>query len=119
MSGKLSGAVWEIELSGSKQQVMLALADHAHDDGTKCYPGIPYLAWKTGYSERHVKRLLRELEEDELILPVAHEKGGRGHATEYEIHLEKGAKKPPYVKGDKSERVTPPHRLRVTPRHKG
>lgn len=103
MSAKLSGAVWELALPPTQLLVMLALADHAHDDGSKCYPGVRYLAWKTGRSERQVQRALRELEAAGLIAPVAYAAGGRGHATEYHIHIEKGVKKSPFTR---LERVT-------------
>jgi hypothetical protein len=85
---------------------MLALADHAHDDGTHCYPGIPYLAWKTGYSERNVTRILSELESDEVIESVDGKSGGYGLYSEYHIHIEHGEKKPEFHKKSKSKRVT-------------
>lgn len=106
MSARLMGEVWGLKLSHGKQVVLLALADHAHDDGTHCYPGVPYLVWKTGYSDRNVTRLLGELEADELIKAQDDKKGGYGNYTEYHIHLEKGDKKDVF-KGDKSrKRVT-------------
>lgn len=106
MSAKLMGEVWGLKLSHGKQVVLLALADHAHDDGTHCYPGVPYLAWKTGYSERNTTRLLGELEADGIIEAQDEKAGGYGNYTEYYIHLEKGDKKDIY-KGDKSrKRVT-------------
>ena len=110
------GEVWGLRLSHGQQVVMLALADHAHDDGTHCYPGVPYLAWKTGYSERNVTRLLGELEEDGLIEPQGGKRGGYGNRTEYHIHLEKGDKKGAF-KGDNSrKRVTNAAPERVTTR---
>ncbi len=118
MSAKLMGAVWDLDLSHQNQSVLLALADHAHDDGTRCYPGVPYLAWKTGYSERNVTRVLAALEQDGIIEVVSGRGGGKGYVTEYVIHIEKGDKKSPFsgnqrvtsrasAKGDKSDkRVT-------------
>ncbi len=103
MSAKLMGEVWGLQLSHGQQVVMLALADHAHDDGTHCYPGVPYLAWKTGYSERNVTRLLGELEAVGLIEAQDGKAGGYGNRTEYHIHVEKGDKKDEY-RGDKSRR---------------
>jgi len=88
--------VWQFDLTHAEQSVLLALADHAHDDGTGCYPGVGYLAWKTGYSERQIRRILASLEAKGLIEPQGEKIGGRGHATEYHLHLEKGAKKSPY-----------------------
>lgn len=106
MSAELMGQVWKLELSHGKQVVLLALADHAHDDGTHCYPGIPYLAWKTGYSERNVTRILGELEDEEIIEAVGEKSGGYGNYSEYHIHIEKGDKKPEFHRKSKAKRVT-------------
>ena len=108
MSVKLMGQVWEMELPRGEQLVMLALADHGEDDGSQIFPSVARLAWKTGYKERQVQNILRSLEAKGLIEAVAYPQGGRGHATEFKMNLEKGAKKTPYVKGAKSERVQNP-----------
>jgi hypothetical protein len=114
MSAKLMGQVWDLKLSHGQQIILLALADHAHDDGTHCYPGVPYLAHKTGYTERNVTRILSELEADGII-ESEDRSGGRGRVAGYVLRLEKGDKKDDYkprqvgqrvksqpVKGDKS-----------------
>jgi hypothetical protein len=96
------GQVWKLDLPVPEKFVLLALADHAHDDGTRCFPGVAYLAWKTGYSERQVQRMLRHLERRSVIVPVANRGGGRGMATEYAVTLEKGVKSALFA----AERVT-------------
>ena len=53
--------VWEHEFSHPHQSVMLALADHAHEDGTGIKPSIIRIAWKTGYSERSVQNIMSQL----------------------------------------------------------
>jgi len=53
--------VWEHEFSHPHQAVMLALADHAHEDGTGIRPSIKRIAWKTGYSERSVQNIMAQL----------------------------------------------------------
>jgi hypothetical protein len=53
--------VWEHEFSQPHQCVMLALADHAHEDGTGIRPSIQRLVWKTGYSERSVQSIMSQL----------------------------------------------------------
>jgi len=88
--------VWEIELVHAQQSVLLAMADHSHDDGSHVYPGVPYLAWKTGYSERNIQRILRELEEAGLIVAEERLLGGKGCAVGYRLELGKGVKKSPY-----------------------
>jgi hypothetical protein len=96
MSVRLMGQVWELDLNHPQQSVALALADHAHDDGTHIYPGISYLAWKTGYSERQVMRILEDLEAQRLINPVGGKSRGRGHKQEYWMNVSAVSKKPPF-----------------------
>lgn len=61
MSVKVMGAVFEMNLPPSEKVVALALADHAHDDGTEARPGLERLAIKTSLSKRQVQRVLKEL----------------------------------------------------------
>src|SRR6185437_10994767 len=109
MSALLMGLVWGIQLDHQEQAVMLALADHAQDDGTQIFPSVDRLAWKTGYTRRNVQYVLRRLESKHLIIAVAHEHGGRGCATEYIMRLDNGTAKAPFeskqkgAKYDKSD----------------
>ena len=96
MSVKVMAEVWALDLRRDEKLVLLALADHAHDDGGKCYPGVRYLAWKSGYSERQIQRLLRRLQHRGVLRAVAHARGGRGIATEYLIETQKGDKLTPF-----------------------
>lgn len=87
MSATLMGAVFYLPLPKPEKMLLLALADHANDEGTSIYPGVNRLAVKTSDSVRNIKRLLRALEQRNVIAPVAHAKGGRGHATEWAINI--------------------------------
>ena len=91
--------VWELDLDHPAQAVLLAMADHANDEGAHCYPSVARLCWKTGYSESAVRRIMRDLRQTGLIEPVANEAGGRGKPVEYRLHTEKGRKKTPFVPG--------------------
>lgn len=63
MSIKVSTYVWEYsEHTSTALLLMLAIADHAHDDGGGAYPSIDTLARKARTTRRHVKRLLHILE---------------------------------------------------------
>ena len=67
MSIKIMSAVWEhAPAEGGKLLVLLALADHANESGL-CWPSLPSLAKKARLSQRHVRRILRELERDALV----------------------------------------------------
>lgn len=89
------GMVWEIDLPANQQSVLLALADHADHDGTHARPSVALLAWKTGYSERQVRYVLKAIREAGLIEVTSHGKGGRHHPTEYRLCLERGTPKTP------------------------
>ncbi len=93
MSIKQMSVVWEYEFKPAEQQVMLALADHAHDDGTEIRPSVARLAWKTGYSERQVHRVLARLRDDLGILVLTKKGGGRGFPNVYRFDWTKGVKK--------------------------
>jgi hypothetical protein len=62
--------VWEHEFSHPHQAVMLALADHAHEDGTGIRPSINRIAWKTGYSERSVQNIMSQLRDLGILVVV-------------------------------------------------
>lgn len=102
MSVKQMALVWEHEFDHAEQSVMLALADHAHDDGTEIRPSVARLAWKTGYEARQVQRILKHLRDDLEILVLVTEGGGRGKPNVYRFDWVKGVKKSPF----KPKRVT-------------
>ena len=96
MSVKLMGEVWELKLDHATSHVLLAMADHARDDGSRCFPSVGYLSWKTNYSLRQVQRILANLENTGIIIPVAYQNGGRGFATEYQLILAAAPRKESY-----------------------
>jgi hypothetical protein len=61
MSIAVMTAVFKVNLPPSEKVVALALADHAHDDGTEARPGVASLAVKCSLSERQVQRVLKIL----------------------------------------------------------
>jgi len=94
--------VYDLELSKSQKTILQCLCTFADVDGCRAYPGNHRIAYMTEYDERHVKRVLKELEEMRIIEVVANKKGGSGRAKEVKIDLEKGVRKTPFVviKGD-------------------
>lgn len=95
MSVKVMAAVWEMDLARADKLVLLAFADHADDDGI-CYPSVARIAWKTGYSERSIQRVLRRLEAAEILAIV--EPGGAGQraTTVYRVDPAKGDNLAPF-----------------------
>lgn len=95
MSAKIVGQVWELDLPHAEAWVLMALADHADHDGGSIYPGQPLIAWKTGYDERQVRRILHSLESRGIIVPVNQGGVGRGVKQEYRLDLSKAKRKEP------------------------
>jgi hypothetical protein len=87
MSVKVMGKVFETDLEPADKVLLLALADHAHDDGTKIFPSVARMMVKSSMAERTVQRHLRGLVERGLLVVVNHAEGGRGHAVEYAIDM--------------------------------
>lgn len=95
---------------GGEMLLALALADHAHDDGTHIFPSIARLAEKTRQSERSVQYQLRRMEQSGWLVLVNAGIGGRrsgfgegGRTRQYRINHEwmKGAEIAPFAKGAK------------------
>lgn len=68
MSIRVMSHVWRLDLPPSVKLVALALADHAHDDGTEARPSRALLIEKTGLSKMTVKRAIEHLMADGVIL---------------------------------------------------
>lgn len=86
--------VWETDLNHSQQAILLAMADYASDDGRNCYPSHERLAWKTGYSDRQVSRILKDLGESgivEILSPATN-----NHPPHYWIRLDRATPKKPF-----------------------
>jgi len=83
MSVRTITRVWEhSKQSSTDLLLLLAMADHADDDGV-CWPGIPRLAAKTRTSERQTIRNVEKLAQSgEIFLS---RQCGRGHSNLYFI----------------------------------
>lgn len=89
------GKVWDLDLPHNQLLVLLALADHADHEGNNVYPSLGLVAWKTGYSEQQVRRILKLLVESGILI-----ERGRvpGTPTRYSIRLSAGKLKQPRKK---------------------
>ncbi|TDR30663.1 helix-turn-helix domain-containing protein [Hydromonas duriensis] len=102
MSVKVMSAVFERYPNGGGEMLLaLALADHAHDDGTHVFPKVETLAEKTRQSVRSVQYQLRLMEASGWLILVNSGKGGRNYTREYRICSDwiKGAEIAPLKKG--------------------
>jgi hypothetical protein len=101
MSGKLMGDVFALKLSERQRLILLALADHAADNGTGARPGIARICWKTDLKRRTVERILSQLRKIGVIEKVSG--GGHRQAVEYKIILSAGELKPAFGANDETE----------------
>ena len=84
MSIKVMDWVWQHSThKGSALLLLLAIADHAHDDGDGAYPSIATLAQKTRMSERQTTRLIQDLVESQELV-VGYKEGPLG-ANIYQV----------------------------------
>lgn len=76
LSVRVMSLIWEhAPVSEGELLVLLAIADHAADDGTNAWPSKATLARKARLSERRVQQILRSLE-DKGLIRVETQKGG-------------------------------------------
>jgi hypothetical protein len=88
MSLKMSMLAWKYKGGRTDKLLLLALADYADVDGEGIRPSQATLAAKVCCTERHLRRVLRDLREARLIEPVANRGGGRpGAAVIYRINV--------------------------------
>jgi hypothetical protein len=82
------GSIFELSIPPTEKLVLLAMADHARDDGTGCYPSISTLAKKTSLSRRGTQKLVARLKAAHLIDDTG--KVSRFGTVEYSITLARG-----------------------------
>ncbi|HEV8525449.1 MAG TPA: helix-turn-helix domain-containing protein, partial [Terriglobales bacterium] len=121
MSGKISGAVWEMNLPREEKYVLLAYADHADHEGNGVRPSYDLVAWKTGYKKRRVQQVVAKLEAKQILVVVKPggnlEAGTLGLPTEWYIDVEAAPKLPRRVQraspSKKGEGATQDTHMRV------
>ena len=103
MSGLLMGHAFYEELPPLPKLLLLAIADHANDDGHGAYPSQKRLAEKVGCSTRHINTLTSTLVSLGL-LEITQQGGGRGHTTRYLLPWAEDVRRK--LKGEKVEQTT-------------
>lgn len=94
MSVKQMALVWEHDFEHNDMLVMLALTDHADHDGGSIFPSVDRIAWKTAYSEKQVRNIIKGLRERGVLVIVA--KSTPTRPNEYRIDWTTVKKKPAY-----------------------
>jgi hypothetical protein len=89
MSVRVMSAVWQAKLTGPVEKiVLLALADHASDDGGNIYPSVPTLAEKCNVTDRHVRRVIKRMIANGVLVHDGHVKVSHGWVNRYRISLQ-------------------------------
>jgi DnaD/phage-associated family protein len=111
------GQVWDIDVPLRDLVVLLALTDHADDDGANMWPSLPRLAWKVGASVDTVRRSIRRMVKAGML----EETKRPGKTTVYHMNWDACPRKKPY---DPLQFATPskmqplarqPKKVRTTP----
>ncbi len=88
--------VLKLDISSTEKLVLMAMADHAHKDGTGCYASVDTLAKETSLTRRTVQLTIDKLEGMGLVVPLGKVRRGRrvdtsefgrGVTMEYKIAL--------------------------------
>ncbi|MFC3060037.1 helix-turn-helix domain-containing protein [Paenirhodobacter populi] len=121
MSVKIMSAVFDSEiLNPTERLILLALADHADDEG-RCYPSINRLCQRTGLSCRTVQVNIRRMQADGYIRIIPN--GGKAGANLYFVRATPAGNAPPQqmhpparnAPPTRSRCTTPPHLVQDTP----
>lgn len=75
MSVRIMALVFGSDLPPIDRLVALALADHAHDDGTRVWPSVPSTAAKVGLGTTATREALRRLEATGVVEMVSAKPG--------------------------------------------
>ena len=98
MSIKVMSVVWEAApVRQGALLVLLAMADYC-DERAVCWPSVPNLAKKAHVSERHARRILRQLERKGLIR--RERMTGRYEPNIYRVLPDRGDKMSPLGKNE-------------------
>lgn len=107
----MMAAVFEsLTLGPTDRLVLLALADHAGEDGT-CYPSIARLCQRTGLGERAVQSAIKRLRDGGSL--TMKQGGGRGNSTLYSITINPAPETPfekPRFRNPVSDDINPAFR---------
>jgi hypothetical protein len=100
MSIRVMTLIWDTCLyQAGTLNALLAMADHASDNGRDIYPGMEFLAAKCRQTVRATQACVKQLRKDKVVIlldrdgndlePNANPTGGRGWKTQYRIDLQR------------------------------
>ena len=97
MSAKLIGQVWALDLPANEQCLLLALMDHAENNGANSNLTDSLLVWKLGVSKIQLKRIKKSLERKGVLIFHGFDTQDVGR---YQVRLKAGHMKPPFASSD-------------------
>lgn len=113
MSIKIMSAVFESEVLGPTERlIMLALADHADDTG-RCYPSISRLCQRTGLGERAIQNNIKALVSKGYVTIVPN--AGQGLANLYFVTATPAPDAPPHEMRPRTKCASTPASRSKTP----
>ena len=87
MSVKLMSKAWEMDIPSGQKMVLLALCDHANDDG-ECYPSQKKLAKKCSMSSRAISNHIKWLHDCGILESERRQTTNVRKSNRYFISLE-------------------------------
>jgi DNA-binding transcriptional ArsR family regulator len=113
VSVKLMSAIFDSKtLAPTARLIMLALADHADDDG-RCYPAMSRLCERTGLTDRAIQKNMKALVDDGFV--TIHPNAGRAGSNLYIVTATPERRSPPNDVHPRTTFTTPPNDVRQTP----
>jgi helix-turn-helix protein len=81
-------AVFKLLIPPQEKSILGIFAFHARDRTGRAWPKLETVAEESGWSLSTIRRVVRWLDKEKLLVPVAYLNGGRGRSTEYLVNVD-------------------------------
>jgi hypothetical protein len=93
ISYKHLNKIFEREFTHGQRLVLIGLCRYADKEGGNIYPSMARLAYDINYSEKQVKRIIKELREKQVLIAMGKKKAGN---IIFRLEIENAAPKESY-----------------------
>jgi uncharacterized phage protein (TIGR02220 family) len=114
MSVSTMAWAWKQKCTPTEKLILLALADHANDDG-RCWPGMERVAQKTGFTRRAVVKSVKSLQAKGILRVTNRAVGGLKKSNVYTLIVDDENASPRCERG--SHRCEPDDQIDVNEVH--